>query len=261
MTNHLSVTTVQAELCWEDIPANLAQFDQLLSGLRGTTDLVILPEMFSTGFSMNAASLAEDMDGPTLAWLRSQAEQLDAVVMGSFIAEEGGHYFNRLAWVRPDGTCQTYDKRHLFTPSGEHLTYTAGQHRLVVEWKGWRICPLICYDLRFPVWSRNTSNYDLLVYVANWPEKRRHHWNSLLVARAIENQAYVVGVNRVGEDGLGYRYTGDSAIIDQAGEILHASAPGEANVSTVELSLEKLHAYRKSLQFLADKDEFEIFIR
>jgi omega-amidase len=256
----LRITTVQTALHWENIQMNLEIFSQKLTGLAGKTDLVILPEMFTTGFSMNGPALAEDMEGTAMQWMKAQAAALNAAITGSFIAKENGQFFNRLVFMMPGGEFEMYDKRHLFTLAKEHETYTAGAKKLIVNWKGWRICPLICYDLRFPVWSRNAEEYDLLIYVANWPETRNHHWKQLLIARAIENQAYVAGVNRSGFDGNGFQYSGDTSVIDFSGKTLYRVS-GEEDVFTVGLSLEKLYEYRKSLQFLADRDEFEIFNR
>ncbi len=254
----LRITTVQSYLHWENIDANLDMFSEQLQNLRGQTDLVILPEMFTTGFSMSPEKLAETMQGKTMLWLKEQAARLNAVVTGSFIAKESGHFYNRLVWMRPDATFEIYDKRHLFSFAGEHVDYTAGQQRLTTDWKGWKICPLICYDLRFPVWSRNTESYDLLIYPANWPEKRSHHWKRLLVARAIENQCYVAGVNRIGEDGKGHNYAGDTTLIDFLGNTLYRISNIESTLTT-SLSKDRLQAYRSSHQFLADQDEFKIF--
>ncbi len=256
MTDHLRVSTVQCALSWEDKSANLRHIGQLLSGLEGHTDLVVLPEMFSTGFSMQAARLAEPMEGPTVQWMAAQAARLNAVVTGSFIAEAGGRYFNRLVWMHPGGKYETYDKRHCFSPAGEQEHYTPGSQRLLAEVKGWKVLPLICYDLRFPVWSRNVEGYHLLLYVANWPERRRHAWNSLLAARAIENQCYTIGVNRIGPDGNGIAHSGDSAVLDFMGHNLYHAAARE-EVFTVELSLNKLQAFRTQWPFLADRDAFE----
>jgi predicted amidohydrolase len=255
---NLRITTVQADLHWENVEANLASISQKLEGLVGSTDLVLLPEMFTTGFSMNCAALAEPMDGKTVEWLREQAQWLGAVVTGSFIAAENGRFFNRLVWMRPDGGFDVYDKRHLFTLGNEHLHFTAGRQKLVTTWKGWKICPLICYDLRFPVWSRNTEGYDLLLYVANWPERRNHHWKQLLAARAIENQAYVAGVNRVGTDGNGLYHSGDTTVLDFSGKLLYQVSDAE-DVFTARLSKEKLDAYRNDLPFIHDRDHFEFF--
>ena len=233
-------------------------FTGMLEPLAGQTDLVILPEMFTTGFSMNASALAEGMNGRTMYWLKAQAQKLDAVVTASFIALEKDRYFNRLVWMKPDGSYECYDKRHLFTLAGEQEVYQPGQKRLVTTWRGWKICPLICYDLRFPVWSRNNENFDLLIYTANWPERRNFHWKQLLIARAIENQCFVAGVNRVGKDGLDFSYTGDTAVIDFSGKT-HYQLSDTEGVFTLVLSLEDLQSYRKNLQFLADQDKFEIF--
>ena len=257
MENSLRITTVQSVLHWENARANLAMFTEKLQGLAGQTDLVILPEMFTTGFSMNAGAISETMEGPSVKWMKEMASSLHAVVTGSLVIQEAGQYHNRLIWMRPDGSFSHYDKRHLFSLAGEHEHYAAGCEKLIVEWKGWKICPLICYDLRFPVWCRNTEGYDLLIFVANWPETRAHHWRQLLVARAIENQAFVAGVNRVGEDGLGYLYNGDSAIVDYAGNLLCQAAQVEG-VFTVALQPGKLKEFRTKLQFLADRDDFEI---
>ncbi|MEL6866081.1 MAG: amidohydrolase [Bacteroidota bacterium] len=257
MSDLLRLTTVQSTLHWEQIAANLAQFDQQLSGLEGKTDLVVLPEMFTTGFSMNAAALAESMEGPTVDWLRKKARAIGAVVTGSFIAKEDHRYYNRLVWMQPDGQYQYYDKKHLFTLADEHLTYTAGQKRLLVEWKGWTICPLICYDLRFPVWSRNTEDYDLLIYIANFPERRNHAWKSLLIARAIENQVFTVGVNRVGRDGKDISYSGDTALIDYLGNIRYQISQQNA-LATHHLSRQELRDARDRFRFLADRDPFNL---
>ena len=255
----LRITMVQTSLHWENRDANLEQFSRLLVGLEGQTDLVVLPEMFTTGFSMAPEKLAERMDGPTMEWLMDQAGRLGAVVTGSVIVEENGAYFNRLIWMRPDGTFDSYDKRHLFGLAGEHLCYRGGTRRLVAEWKGWRICPLICYDLRFPVWSRNEAGnpYDLLIYVANFPARRSVAWKNLLVARAIENQAYVVGVNRIGTDGNGHDHSGDSSLLDYEGNLLFRLSH-QRGVFTTPLDPLGLQEFRKKFPFLADQDKFSL---
>jgi len=253
----LRITTVQSSLHWENIDANLERFSEKLAGLQNQTDLVVLPEMFTTGFSMNAQQLAETMDGKTMQWMASKAAETGAVITGSFIAREKGAFYNRLIWMRPDGTFDTYDKRHLFRLAKEDDFYKAGKKRLVTTWKGWKICPLICYDLRFPVWSRNTEAYDLLIYVANFPERRSKAWKNLLLARAIENQAFTVGVNRVGTDGKDIFYSGDTSVIDYAGHILYRASQVEAVFST-KISLSDLKTFRKRLAFLADSDDFEL---
>ncbi len=257
MKENLRITTIQSKIHWENPGANLSMFAEKMNGLADNTDIVILPEMFTTGFSMNATALAEPMDGPTMRWLENTANHLGALVTGSFIAVEKGQYYNRLVWMQPGGTFKTYDKRHLFTLAGEHETYTAGTEKLIAEWLGWKICPLICYDLRFPVWSRNTSGYDLLIFMANWPDIRSYHWRQLLLARAIENQSYVVGVNRTGEDDNGHFYAGDTSVIDYSGRLIYRIS-GAEDVFTATLSMSAQKAYRDSLQFLPDRDDFHI---
>jgi predicted amidohydrolase len=257
MADQLRVSIVQATLAWEAIPANLDHFTQLLEPLVGQTDLILLPEMFTTGFSMHAAELAEPISGPTFAWMQEQARKTSAAVAGSIIMVEDGQYYNRLLFVQPDGAYVHYDKRHLFTLAGEDRAYTAGTRNIGIEWKGWRIRPQICYDLRFPVWSRNTDAYDLVFYLANWPDPRRHAWMSLLTARAIENQAYCIGVNRIGTDEKGHHYTGDSSVYDFTGRLL-AQLTEQEGVITVLLDRIKQKTFRNKLNFLDDQDRFEI---
>lgn len=256
-TENIRITQLQADLIWEDKAANLRQFDSKISAIGTTTDLIVLPEMFTTGFSMNAASLAEGMDGAALDHLKKWAGETKAVVTGSFIADEHGNFYNRLIWMQPDGEYFIYDKRHLFTLADEHLTYTAGKEKLIVELKGWKVCPLICYDLRFPVWSRNVEQYDLLIYVANFPAKRAAAWKNLLTARAIENQAYTIGVNRVGTDGKGHYYSGDSSLVDFEGRLLYRVSHIEDSFTT-ELSYSDQQTFRQRFAFLDDRDEFSI---
>ncbi len=258
MTANLRVTTVQSTIIWEDIDANLARFSKQIKHLKNQTDVVILPEMFTTGFSMQPAHLAESMTGKTMKWMVKQAKKINAVVTGSFIAKEDGKYYNRLVWMFPNRTFNIYDKRHLFTLAKENKHYEAGKKKLIVEWKGWKICPLICYDLRFPVWARNVENYDLLIYTANWPVTRSNAWKTLLEARAIENQCYVVGVNRIGKDGSDLHYSGDSSVIDFGGKVLYR-ATDSANVTTIEISKKAMKTFRKKLNFLDDKDLFTIW--
>ncbi|MFM7401332.1 MAG: amidohydrolase [Bacteroidota bacterium] len=256
----MRISIVQSGLVWENIDANLRQFSEKLAPLAGMTDLVVLPEMFTTGFTMNAAALAEDMNGRTLNWLKETAGHLGAAVAGSFICSENGSNRNRLVFMFPDGHFEYYDKRHLFTLAGEHEVFSPGNRKMTVEWMGFRICPMICYDLRFPVWSRNqagTEAYDLLLYVANWPSRRGQHWRSLLPARAIENQSYVVGVNVVGRDGNDLEYSGDSCVIDYSGQQL-VSLTASGAVVTVSVSLPELHDFRARLPFLNDADQFLI---
>jgi predicted amidohydrolase len=253
----LRVTLIQSALVWENPAANRQQFAQRIAELEGPTDLIILPEMFTTGFTMNAAPVAEDMEGETMQWLRNMAQQSQAVVTGSFIAKENDLFYNRLVWMQPDGTYQKYDKRHLFTLASEQLYYAPGQERLIVTWKGWKIMPLICYDLRFPVWSRNVEGYDLLIYVANFPERRAYAWQQLLIARAIENQAYTIGVNCVGVDGKENTYSGDSALHDFEGQTIYRITHAE-DVFTTTLSASAQQIFRQKLAFLNDQDAFSI---
>ncbi len=253
----LTVTLIQAPLDWEDKTANLQRFDRHIAALGGKTDLIVLPEMFSTGFSMQPAPLAEGPDGPTFSWMAQKVKETGAVITGSLIASENGAFYNRLVWMQPDGEFHYYNKRHLFTHSREDHNYQPGHKRLIAEINGWKVCPLICYDLRFPVWSRNTEQYDVLLYVANWPEPRRNAWKSLLIARAIENQAYTLGLNRIGTDGNGLSYTGDSLVADYAGEpILHVAQ--QEGAFTVQLNHEAQQTFRKKLAFLPDQDRFQI---
>ncbi|PAV46675.1 amidohydrolase [Pseudomonas sp. HAR-UPW-AIA-41] len=251
----LQLALIQTTLVWQDASANREHFARLLEQARGT-DLIVLPEMFSTGFSMDSAALAEPEDGPTSQWLRQQAQDLGAVVCGSLIIQAAdGSYRNRLLWARPDGSLAHYDKRHLFRMAGEHKHYSAGEQQVVLEVKGWRVRPLICYDLRFPVWSRDAGGTDLLLYTANWPAARRHHWNHLLPARAIENLCYVAAVNRVGEDGKGHAYSGDSQVLDFQGESLLAAQDVDG-VFRVRLSAAELAAYRQRFPAHLDADSF-----
>lgn len=251
----LQLALIQTTLVWQDASANRDHFARLLEQARGA-DLIVLPEMFSTGFSMDSAALAEPEDGPTSQWLRQQAQELGAVVCGSLIIQAAdGSYRNRLLWARPDGSLAHYDKRHLFRMAGEHKHYSAGEQQVVLEVKGWRVRPLICYDLRFPVWSRDAGGTDLLLYTANWPAARRHHWNRLLPARAIENLCYVAAVNRVGEDGKGHAYSGDSQVLDFQGESLLAAHDVDG-VFRVSLSAAELATYRQRFPAHLDADSF-----
>ncbi|MGI4869783.1 MAG: amidohydrolase [Janthinobacterium lividum] len=254
----LTLTLVQTALHWHDPAANRQILSDLLAETQPVTDLIVLPEMFTTGFTMDATQ-AEPADGPTLAWLREQAARYNAVVTGSVLLTEHGRCYNRLLWVRPDGSFSYYDKRHLFRLAGEHEVYTPGTAPLLEEWRGWRIRPLICYDLRFPVWSRNraAAPYDLLLYVANWPAARRYPWQALLPARAIENLAYTAGVNRIGTDGNGHAYAGDSILLDMRGEPL-VQAGDQAVVLTHTLLAAPLQAFRAQFAALLDADEFEV---
>lgn len=253
---NLRITLLQSDLVWEDISANLNNFTLKLNHLKQAADVIVLPEMFTTGFSMNPEKLAEKMTGKSVTWMRRKAKKLDALVIGSLIIEDKGHYYNRLVAAFPNATVQYYDKHHLFTLSGEHKVYTAGDKRLEFNYKGWHICPLVCYDLRFPAWARNTSYYDVLIYIASWPKPRIDAWDALLKARAIENMSYVVGVNRVGV-GNNLEYCGHSAIYNALGKKLISSEPQKDEIIQISLNKASLLDLREKLQFLNDKDSFE----
>lgn len=250
----LKITVLQQPLEWMDGAANLRFFDELLAGIDGR-DLIILPEMFTTGFAMEAAksSLPE---AQVVSWLQAKAKAAHAMVAGSAALQTEKGAVNRFLLVEPNGTVHHYDKRHLFRMAGEHEHYLAGERREVIEWRGWRILPQVCYDLRFPVFSRNQNDYDLALYVANWPAPRALHWQALLQARAIENQAYVAGCNRVGTDGNGHQYSGDSRIISPQGEILAAGEPHQPARLDADLSLEKVREYRETFPAWRDADSF-----
>ena len=249
----MNITTIQSNIIWEDKDSNLKNYQSKIDSIE--SDLIILPEMFTTGFTMDPKPHAETMNGKTVQWMKENASKINSAICGSIIIEEDDKYFNRFIWVNPDGSIHHYDKRHLFSFAGEDEYYTPGDSKIVIEYKGWKICPLICYDLRFPVWSRNVEDYDVLIYVANWPNKRKMAWRSLLVARAIENQCYVIGVNRVGEDGNNLSYNGDTSLINALGETLYINSQTE-DVFTTTLSKLELSKVRNLLPFLKDKDNF-----
>ena len=254
----LKVTLIQSHLHWENPVANRAHFSELFNAIEVTTDLIVLPEMFTTGFTMNAQTVAEKTNGPTVLWMQEEAKKHQAAITGSLIIEDQGAYYNRLFFVQPDGSFETYDKKHTFTLAGEHKTFKAGNAFIQIEYKGWKIRPLICYDLRFPVWARNTDAYDVLLYVANWPDRRVAAWDALLKARAIENMAYCIGVNRTGLDGNGHQYTGHSAAYDVLGAPISKEALEKEFVETITLSKEHIVKNRKHLQFLNDADRFTL---
>lgn len=257
MMQNLNVTLVQQATVWQDPIANRKKFSALIAEYGPTSDVIVFPEMFTTGYSQESAKLAETMDGPTVMWMKQHAAQVDAVIAGSVVIQDGERTVNRLLWVQPDGDVQHYDKRHLFSFASEQNTFDAGHERKVVDYKGWRICLQVCYDLRFPVWSRNIGNYDVLLYVASWPQSRIDHWQQLLKARAIENLSYVVAVNRIGEDGNGYLHNGQSAVIDPKGRLL--LEPGDsAGCFSMTLDYEAMISYRKKFGALQDRDEFTI---
>ena len=254
----LTVALVQTDLYWENSTANLSSLEEKIAAIEGPIDLLVLPEMFNTGFTMNKAC-AEPMNLTTTRWMRHIASQTEAMVIGSFAVKEDGNCYNRVCCVQPDGSVLYSDKRHLFRMGEEQSHYTPGKARITVVWKGWKICPLICYDLRFPVWSRNTSNnfYDILIYVANWPARRAQAWNTLLAARAIENQAFVAGVNRVGADGNGTEHQGESVLLDFLGEPVLSLGKSES-IKTITISKKELGSYRKSFPAHLDADNFEV---
>jgi predicted amidohydrolase len=254
----LKVTLIQTDLYWERTDDNLALFENRFSTIEETTDLIILPEMFNTAFTMKSAQLAETMDGKTVQWMKQQAKIKNCVFTGSLIIKENDKYYNRLIWMRPDGTYEYYDKRHLFRMANEHEHFSAGNKKIIVELKGWKICPIVCYDLRFPIWSRNKQDYDILLCVANWPERRRTPWLTLLAARAIENYAYSIGLNRIGHDGNNISFSGDSAVYDYFGDCLSHLKPKEKGIETVTLSYTKLEEFKKSFPVWMDADNFEI---
>ena len=257
----LRVALLQNDVVWEDVHANLAQCEEILSSLDAKVNLVVLPEMFTTGFSMSATQYAEENDGTTLVTLRRWAHDFDIALAGSFIAREDGKCYNRGFFIKPDGETHFYDKRHLFRMGDEGRAFAAGDKRLIVEYRGWRIALFICYDLRFPVWSRNVDNeYDMALYVASWPQVRSHVWRTLLLARAIENACYVCGVNRVGVDGAGLTYTGDTMAIDFKGAVVADLPQGEQGVAVVDLDGDKLQSFRTKFPTWRDADSFHINI-
>ncbi len=258
----LNITLIQSTLYWQSINANLAMFEEKIWQIQEPTDVIILPEMFNTGFTMDTKACAEHPNGNTFRWMRQMAAQTKALVIGSIIVNDEGSFYNRLFWVEPDGNFASYDKRHLFRMAEEHRYFKMGREKLIQTWKGWKICPLICYDLRFPIWSRNLlvdgmPEYDLLIYIANWPEARVSAWNALLTARAIENLSYVAGVNRIGVDGKEIAYNGCSAVIDPKGDHLWFAKDEEA-IKTIKLVAEDLITFREKFPALSDGDSFDI---
>ena len=254
----MMLTLIQPDIIWENPSANMEAYTRMFNSIENQVDVILLPELFSTGFTMQSQDLAEPMEGTTMKWMSAQASHLRCDLAGSLIIMENGNYYNRLIWMRQDGSYGYYDKRHLFRMSGENEHYSHGSKPLIVEVKGFRIKPLVCYDLRFPVWSRNRQDYDILIYLANWPAPRRDVWLALLKARAIENQAYLIGVNRVGKDGMGIEYHGDTMALDAKGQIIASIEPGKPGLQTINLSLEKLTAFRKKFPVWKDADLFTL---
>ncbi len=257
----LTIALFQYDIAWENPSVNREKITLFIDGLPSETDLVILPEMFTTGFSLKPKGLAETMQGITVLWMQELAKKHQVAIVGSLIIIENKKYYNRLVFVHDSGRIESYDKRHAFTLAGEQKEYTKGTERRIVTYKGWRICPLICYDLRFPVWARNKEEYELLLYVANWPEARIKAWDALLKARAIENMAYTVGVNRVGVDANGHKYCGNSVVLDALGTVLKASEIHTEMGCIVTLSKERLDTARNRFGFLKDGDDFEFVVR
>lgn len=257
MKEILTITLIQSNLFWQDIDSNLAQFDNLLSNIK-ETDIILLPEMFNTAFCLESNHMAETMDGKTIAWMRGIAKKRNCAIAGSLMIKEKAKVYNRLVWVLQNGIIHTYDKRHLFSLLKEERYITNGKGRLIVELDGWKICPLICYDLRFPVFSRNNVDYDLLIYLANWPINRIDAWDTLLKARAIENQAYTIGVNRIGEDGNGISFNGHSKVFDAFGKELLSTTENKEGVLQIKLSLDDLKLKRRQMNFLKDRDKFTL---
>ncbi len=263
----LTVTLIQSDLHWEDKQANLDMFEKKIDSVKEKMEVVLLPEMFTTGFSMNPAGLAETMEGPSIAWMKRISASKKIILTGSLVIEEAGNYHNRLVWMQPNGEYGFYDKRHLFGYAGEDEHYFPGFRRLIASVKGWKINLQVCYDLRFPVWARqslplqdnenNSPEYDLLVYVANWPERRNHAWKTLLQARAIENQCYVIGVNRIGNDGNNIYHSGDSMIIDPMGGVLYHKEHTE-DIFTITLNKDTLTEARTKFPFWKDADDFTL---
>lgn len=255
----LTFTLIQSDLHWEDKASNLKMFEEKIDQVKDPMEIVVLPEMFNTGFSMNPGSLSEEMNGDTLNWMKRISASKKIILTGSVMIQENEHYYNRLIWMQPDGSFGTYDKRHLFSYGGEDKEFTHGTKRFIAQVKGWKICTIICYDLRFPVWNRlsKEDEYDVLMVVANWPDRRIAAWKSLLRARAIENQCYVVAVNRVGHDGTGLAYCGESCVINPMGEILYSKVDDE-DICTISLSKKVIEETRTTFPFQKDKDDFVI---
>ena len=258
MKSELKVALIQSNLIWENPEQNRINFTNKISAILESVDLIILPEMFNSGFTMNPGHVAETMTGDTVSWMQKLAQLKKAAVTGSIVIKENEHYYNRLLFVYPNGIIEYYDKKHTFTLAGEHNAYTAGSNLLTVNYLGWKICPLVCYDLRFPVWARNTNDYDVLLYVANWPKVRIAAWDILLKARAIENMTYCIGVNRVGLDANDHEYSGNSGAYDVLGTRMDSIPLDKETTEIVTLKKEHISKYREKLGFLNDRDLFSL---
>jgi predicted amidohydrolase len=257
--DELRISLAQYDVIWEDPSVNRLKLDQLLKPLKGETDLILLPEMFTTGFSMNARQLAETMEGASVEWMLKQADELNSAVAGSLIIKDNDHFFNRFLFVAPGGRIDFYDKRHLFSMGDENQYFHSGRKKVVVNYSGWRIALFVCYDLRFPVWCRSIKDADLILFTANWPEKRNIVWQTLTMARAIENQLYVACVNRTGTDGAGISYSGESKVIDPRGSVLCDLNNSSDKVDTCCVSLPELNRFREKFPVAGDEDLFEIY--
>ncbi len=258
MQEKLKVALIQSDLVWENAAQNRVNFTKKIEDLNEDSDLVILPEMFTSGFTMHAESVAESMEGKTVSWMKDLALKKHIAIVGSLVIKEDNKFCNRLLFVEPSGKITHYDKKHTFTLVGEEKVYTSGKNKVIVDYKGWKICPLICYDLRFPVWARNVEDYDVLIYVANWPTPRVSAWDALLKSRAIENMSYCIGVNRVGVDGVNSKYSGHSAVYDVLGEQISNLTPNEECTEIITLEKRHISAYRSKFKFLNDKDIFSL---
>ncbi|MCY4217143.1 MAG: nitrilase family protein [Flavobacteriaceae bacterium] len=256
---YLKTTIVQTSIDWHSAKSNCQRIESLLSEQKLETDLIVLPEMFNSGYSMQPQKIAESMNGDTIKWMKKTAKRYSAAICGSLVISEDNQYFNRLVWITPNGEENGYDKRHLFSLAGEPSFYSAGTNQGIWDYKGWKICTRICYDLRFPVWCRNTQDYDLIIFVANWPQPRNKAWQTLLKARAMENMSYCIGVNRIGKDPNGLNYLGYSAVHDALGERMTPKMIEKETMATIELDREKLNSLRNQLGFLKDRDRFEIY--
>lgn len=258
MKNELQIALVQSNLVWENPKQNRLNFSKKIASISDSVDLIILPEMFTSGFTMNPNNVAESITGETISWMKTLSEEKNAAITGSLVIKENENFYNRLVFVHPNGNIETYDKRHTFTLAGEHKVYKAGENQIIINYKGWKLKPLICYDLRFPIWARNKENYDLLFYVANWPKVRISAWDALLLARAIENMSYCIGVNRVGLDGNNHEYSGHSAAYDVLGKRIDSIPNDKEAIEVISLNKEHIDTFRNKLGFLNDRDEFNL---
>jgi predicted amidohydrolase len=260
MQEALKIALIQSDLVWENPEQNQQNFTIKINAVAEKVDIIVLPEMFTSGFTMNAKAVAETMEGTTVSWMLDLAKTKQAAIAGSMVVIENDNYYNRFLFAEPSGKLSYYDKRHTFTLAGEHKVYKAGNKKIIIDYRGWKICPLICYDLRFPVWARNTEDYDVLLYVANWPKPRINAWDTLLKARAIENMSYCIGVNRIGVDGVNVEYNGSSACYDVLGKKITNMPLNQDAVEIVALSKNHIRKYRNALKFLDDRDAFNLLM-